>query len=351
MTKLKVYRIYTDIETLRALPRGQQSDLVKQYTGTSDINKRLVLELSDSIKLEKSISDAEVAVLPAILNYYVEKNKLIELEFFLDKAASKGIKVVALNKGDDNVRVPFYDDLIIYKSGGLRSKMRSNEYGLPVMISDKWNDYYSWGFTFPHSDHPTIGFCGQGSATAGKVLAEYKRTFVAKFNKSKDYEGVFSQSRLRANALSELEGDKTINSQFIIRDRYSFHKENGKLNYQSQNEFYENIRDNQYTLAIRGGGNFSVRFYETMMMGRIPLFVDADSPLPFEGSQIADQLFPVHDLKKSGKTSVSETLLNYHQGRSPKELEEVALQMRRTWESNYSRKGFIKTAIRLAVEQ
>jgi hypothetical protein len=37
-----------------------------------------------------------------------------------------------------------------------------------------------------------------------------------------------------------------------------------------------------YTLCLRGGGNFSKRFYETLAMSRIPVLVDTDCLLPFE---------------------------------------------------------------------
>jgi hypothetical protein len=40
------------------------------------------------------------------------------------------------------------------------------------------------------------------------------------------------------------------------------------------------VRNSDYVLCIRGGGNFSIRLYETLMMGRIPVFVNTDCFLP-----------------------------------------------------------------------
>ena len=37
-----------------------------------------------------------------------------------------------------------------------------------------------------------------------------------------------------------------------------------------------------FTFCYRGAGNFSYRFYETLMMGRIPILVNTDCVFPFE---------------------------------------------------------------------
>ena len=46
-------------------------------------------------------------------------------------------------------------------------------------------------------------------------------------------------------------------------------------------EFYRNIENTDYTLCVRGGGNFSARLYETLALGRIPIFINTDCTLPF----------------------------------------------------------------------
>jgi hypothetical protein len=37
-------------------------------------------------------------------------------------------------------------------------------------------------------------------------------------------------------------------------------------------------------LCVRGGGNFSLRLYETLLMGRIPIFINTDCLLPPDDS-------------------------------------------------------------------
>jgi hypothetical protein len=47
-------------------------------------------------------------------------------------------------------------------------------------------------------------------------------------------------------------------------------------------EFQDNIKNSHFTLCNRGAGNFSMRFYETLSAGRIPLILDTDLVLPYE---------------------------------------------------------------------
>ena len=49
-------------------------------------------------------------------------------------------------------------------------------------------------------------------------------------------------------------------------------------------EYFQNLNENLYCLCVRGGGNFSFRFGELLMMGRIPILLDTDCILPFRES-------------------------------------------------------------------
>lgn len=52
--------------------------------------------------------------------------------------------------------------------------------------------------------------------------------------------------------------------------------------------YLESILDNHYILCARGQGNYSLRFYETLALGRIPVYIDT-APLPFEARIDWDQ--------------------------------------------------------------
>jgi hypothetical protein len=46
-------------------------------------------------------------------------------------------------------------------------------------------------------------------------------------------------------------------------------------------DFWENMQQNQFALAPRGAGNFSMRFYQALSVGRIPVLINTDMALPF----------------------------------------------------------------------
>lgn len=50
----------------------------------------------------------------------------------------------------------------------------------------------------------------------------------------------------------------------------------------AEEEYYQNMHDNLFNLCIRGWGNYSYRFCQTICMGRIPVLIDTDCCLPFE---------------------------------------------------------------------
>jgi hypothetical protein len=47
-------------------------------------------------------------------------------------------------------------------------------------------------------------------------------------------------------------------------------------------EFEINVINSHFVVANRGNGNFSMRFYQTLSAGRIPVLIDTDMVLPFE---------------------------------------------------------------------
>jgi hypothetical protein len=46
--------------------------------------------------------------------------------------------------------------------------------------------------------------------------------------------------------------------------------------------FNENLKKSEFTFCPRGNGNFSLRFYEALLTGRIPVVIKTDNELPFE---------------------------------------------------------------------
>ncbi|WP_258101013.1 glycosyltransferase family 47 protein [Marinoscillum pacificum] len=104
---------------------------------------------------------------------------------------------------------------------------------------------------FPTSEStitPVVGFCG--------LVNKHRKKIIQTFKKS-----------------------NRVESNFIIRDKFWG---GDPHNSQLVDEYEANIKSSQFVLCNRGRGNFSMRFYQTLAFGRIPVLVNTDMVLPFE---------------------------------------------------------------------
>ena len=85
---------------------------------------------------------------------------------------------------------------------------------------------------------------------------------------------------LRKLAMSHLNASRRVETSFIVRDAYF--GGNPTVMSRVRAEYIRNILDSDYVLCVRGGGNFSFRFFEAMSLGRTPVLIDTDCVLPFD---------------------------------------------------------------------
>jgi hypothetical protein len=127
---------------------------------------------------------------------------------------------------------------------------------------------------------PLIGFCGW--ATFPKRYSLLKRLAIYLIELTQPLylrRGIL----LRKKILKVLRESKKIGTNFIVRQSYSGNEKTreGDLA-ELRKEYIHNILESDLSLAIKGAGNFSIRFYEILSLGRIPLFVDTKCVLPLE---------------------------------------------------------------------
>jgi hypothetical protein len=103
-------------------------------------------------------------------------------------------------------------------------------------------------------------------------------------------------------------------------------------------EFYQNLAATDYTLCVRGGGNFSKRFYETLALGRIPVLVDTDCLLPFESVlKWGDHIVRVPQTELA---SLPRVVARHFAKHGPGGLAEIKHRCRKLWEEWLSFAGF-----------
>ena len=146
----------------------------------------------------------------------------------------------------------------VFRTSGSSKNKKPTEFGFswcsPILFKEQLYSIKTSSFE-PIYNELSIGFCGAKGGNPEKDVR----------GKCIDY---FLKSELKSN--------------FILRDKFirAFPKH---LQEKYRNiDYIENMKDNIFTLAPRGGGNWSLRLYETMAYGRIPVLYDSNMLLPFD---------------------------------------------------------------------
>lgn len=114
----------------------------------------------------------------------------------------------------------------------------------------------------------------------------------------------------------------------------------------ARKEYFENMENNLFIFCHRGEGNFSYRFYETFMMGRIPIFVNTDCVLPFwdKWKHLNVGIFiDEQDVLGNENDWISKIQLYYDTNKN--KLIDIQKQNRKLWETYFSPSGFVLETI------
>jgi hypothetical protein len=197
---------------------------------------------------------------------------------------------------------------------------------------------------------PTVGFCGlvvaRGLATLPRRLSRAMTAWpdlpLALWRMSGD-RLVAAPFRPRARALALLRSASEVDTRFILRARWFnglFEQFSLPLLRESRTEYLENVLGNDYVLCTRGHGNCSIRLYETLACGRIPVFVNTDCVLPYE---------PWIDWKQycvwvdeQDLAQIAEKVAAFHDRLTPSGFQDLQRACRELWLEWLSPQGFFK---------
>lgn len=110
----------------------------------------------------------------------------------------------------------------------------------------------------------------------------------------------------------------------------------------ARREYFENMENNLFVFCYRGCGNFSYRFYETLMMGRIPVLINTDCVFPF-WNEIKNHNIGVIVEEKNiidNKVDLITEIKKYYE-KYENNLSDIQTNNRRLWEKYYSPIGFL----------
>lgn len=294
--------------------------------------------VSAAFQYTDQIDQADVFFIPHPLNRYTRK----QLATFNQLCSLHQLRGFGYISGDWGEAYPTFPQLTYFRMGGFKSQLNNHYQGFPVILADQLQGIYGQQEITVRTKQPlpVVGFCGHSDKSGIKKLKEnlkYVKENLRRFIKNpfrSDYEPFFPSAFERAQLLQSLEKSPAIQTQFIPRKKYRAGARSAADRHRTTREYFDNIYNSDYVLCVRGAGNFSVRLYETLMLGRIPILVDTDCLLPFE-NHIDWKKFVVW-VPWEQRNQIATLVSSFHQKLSPEEFEQWQRNGRELWKEKLS---------------
>ena len=296
-----------------------------------------------------SLEEADFAVFPAEYQQCHSEDRRGFFHRFTQLAAAAGKPTIVFTGGDLEHALPEFTGYEFHTSL-YRSNKAKCTFGMPPAIGDLVDE--ELGGSLPvlaKQPMASLGFCGSappfGMSLGKEMLKETLRDLLYGA-------GLLSRTHVgyapRAKAIRVLRRTKAIKTSILIRGNSRFTwafgyllKDNDERTLTKQRqEYLANLLGSPYTLCVRGRGNYSLRFYEALCCGRIPVLVDTDCVLPFE-KQINWKDYCVW-VEESDISHIGEIVSDFHARISDIEFKELQLACRRLWLDYLSPESFMR---------
>ena len=152
----------------------------------------------------------------------------------------KTVYIFLVSDTVSNFAIP--ENVRLYRTSLYKSQQSENEHILPYI----WENIAAPPPPLECGEMPVIGFCGLNSS--------------------------FRRATLKA-----FQEDHNIECDFIIRKKFWGGRPHDP---QLVSDFTANMVNSHFNICNRGAGNFSMRFYQTLSCGRIPVLLNTDMVLP-----------------------------------------------------------------------
>lgn len=334
--------------------RRQMFPLLKPFikrTRFSDEERVNIYNVSEvDFDFVDQILEADILVFPWSWNFYTKNGTSKLIENFVRKYEALDKPILIVMMGDFGFPIPLFKNFYVLRQSGMKSKLPSSHFGMPVFIEDPLKRVYQHQTINlrPYHQVPSVGFCGQASGNRMTAVREVFRTFIKKsLHYLKLYkptpQPIQSTSFNRFRHLKRLMESSEIETHFIIREKHGGGLDFGREGSAMEKEFFDNIVDSDYVVCYRGAGNFSVRFYETLAMGRIPIFINTDCLLPLEHEiEWKRHVVWIEELESN---QIVDKVLAFHKKLDSKSFEALQRDNRKLWENKLQLGGYFKTLL------
>lgn len=293
-------------------------------------------------------ADADVWALPRVWGYYIRSERRGELFAIAERAAAVRKPVLVWHTGDLTPIVPFVN-CVVLTNALERSTRPPNWHAAPRFIADPLARHASGQLAIRTKGRiPRIGFCGYANAAPWKVaysvlhglhfrVSALSRRSAAQYSFAPP--PLVPAAVLRARVLDALSRNSRVDANFIVRSKYRAGARQAGADHPTVREFFANVMGSDYTVCVRGYGNWSIRLYETLACGRIPVLIDTDCGLPFD--DVVDWRrycvwVPVDDVARTG-----DYVADFHDRLSSDQFRALQYECRQLWETRLTRPGFL----------
>lgn len=266
-------------------------------------------------------------------NFFHANGRPEIINHFTDLSRSLGKKILIFALGDSSKPV-LVKNSIVFRTSQYRSRLKTNEVVIPAFVPDMLRGKAF--IALSKKEKPVVGFCGWADfKTLGDKIKFFIKDSILYFGAER--QGIY----FRRKAIKLLDKSSLVDINFIIR---SSHFGNRKTitgdPVISRKEYIDNILNSDFTLSPKGDGNYSVRFYEALSLGRIPLLIDTDTPLPFEDLIKYDEFILRVDYRRINQ--LPEIVSNFYTKLTNEQFVAMQKKAREVYESFLSSEVFFR---------
>lgn len=315
-----------EIELVPAVRRG----IAGYRDNTWNIRYRELFAEAQRHFVETDVNHAQVIFYPHMYAPGTHAAEAVEV------ARARALPLVFQRTGDwhDPIGLPYG---VVYRHAIFASERVPNERAMPALCEDMLLDRPGGVPIRRYEAVPQVGFRGyvgnRPLRMAYRLLGRRQKAL-----------GLEVRGRVldQLAAASGLSCMFTRNLQFMGGSSGILHK-NSRVARRVRADYVDSLLSCDYTLCVRGAGNFSYRFYEVLSAGRIPIYVNTNTVLPYEEEIDWKQhcvWVEEHELQRIG-----EKVLEFHRALDAASFESLQLRNRQLWEDYLRPLAFYRRAL------
>lgn len=342
-------RVYADRDHYTAARERDLNHILRALWDTGSLEERRSKwgPRADRFEFVSAPDAADLHLLTMKWPHYVMQNCVDQAMRALDVARRARRPFAVFSFSDHEANFPGVGpDIHVFETSAYRSRARTQVHGLPAFIDDPLASYCAGKVKLREKAAvPTVGFCGQAGASlarhAVRLLRNRAQRTRWRLGLNKWEPPPLEHTWFRQQIIDTFERSTAVKANFKLRTQYRAGVTSQNRNNpteETRREFLDNVIGSDYTLCMRGGGNFSVRFYEALALGRLPAFIDTDCVLPYH-DRIPWRNY-VAWIDESELEQGPARVAEQYARMSDAEFAETQLECRQLWETRLSSDGF-----------